>query len=181
MEQPRLTTARLILRPFRTADAPRVRQLAGAFELADGTLNIPPPDPEGVAAEWIATHPDRFASGEGVSYAIVLQETGELIGAIGLTISKAHSRAEMGYWLGVPYWNQGYMTEAVKAVLDYGFAECGLHKIMARHFPRNPASGRVLQKVGMRFEGVQREHVRKEQQFEDLANYGMLRSEWEEE
>lgn len=93
-------------------------------------------------------------------------------------INQRHRRAEMGYWLGVPYWNRGYMTEAGRAMLAYGFGELELHRIHARHFTRNPASGRVLRKLGMTYEGTQREHVQKGEGFEDLANYGILRREW---
>ncbi len=64
----------------------------------------------------------------------------------------------MSYWLGVPYWNQGYGTEAVNAVLAYEFNQWHLHRIYAPHFLNNPASGRVLQKVGMTYEGRMREH-----------------------
>ena len=71
------------------------------------------------------------------------------------------------------------MTEAATAVLDYGFEDLELHRIHARHFTRNPASGRVLDKLGMVYEGTQREHVKKGEGFEDVANYGILRREWE--
>lgn len=176
--QPTLETARLILRPFTVTDAPVVQRLAGAFEVADTTLNIPHPYPEGAAREWIATHGDNFAEGSAVTFAIVVRETDEVAGAVSLGISQRHRRAEMGYWLGVPYWNRGYMTEAAGALLAYGFGTLKLHRIYARHFTRNPASGRVLEKVGMAHEGTQREHVQKGDRFEDLANYGLLRREW---
>ena len=58
-------------------------------------------------------------------------------------------RAELGYWIGVPWWNRGYATEAGRALLDFGFGTLGLHRIMAHHMMRNPASGRVMQKLGM--------------------------------
>ncbi len=180
MNQPILETTRLILRPFTLADAPVVERLVSDYAIADTTLNIPHPYPPGAAESWIRTHPERFAQGTGISFAIVLRETGELCGAIGLRPESQHLRAEIGYWLGVPYWNRGIMTEAAAAVLDYGFSELGLNRIFAGHFTRNPASGRVMQKIGMTFEGVLREHFRKGDGFEDAANYSILREEWVE-
>jgi RimJ/RimL family protein N-acetyltransferase len=178
MEQPLLETARLILRPFALADAPDVQRLAGAPEVADTTLNLPHPYEVRDAEQWIASQPARFASGSNVAYAITRRTDGVLAGAISLMeISARHRRAELGYWLGVPFWNQGYMTEAA-ALIGYGFSALGLHKITAAHFTRNPASGRVMQKIGMTQEGVQRRHVCKNGVFEDHALYGLLAEDW---
>jgi RimJ/RimL family protein N-acetyltransferase len=181
IQQPTLETPRLILRPFTLADAPAVQRLAGEFAVADTTLHIPHPYPPEAAENWIRTHPERFAQGVGISFAIVLRETGELGGAIGLHPEPPHQRAEIGYWLGVPYWNRGIMTEAARAILDYGFTTLGLNRIFATHFTRNPASGRVMQKIGMTYEGVLRQHLRKDDHFEDAAIYSILRREWEAE
>jgi RimJ/RimL family protein N-acetyltransferase len=84
----------------------------------------------------------------------------------------------MGYWLGVPHWNQGYMTEAARRVIQFGFEQQDLHRMVACHFTINPASGRVMVKAGMTYEGILRQHVRKAEQFFDLACYGILRSEF---
>ena len=89
-----------------------------------------------------------------------------------------HARAELGYWVGVPYWNRGVATEAARALVAFGFGALGLHRVQARHLTRNPASGRVMQKLGMRLEGVHREAVRKWDRFEDLAMYAVLAREW---
>ncbi len=178
MEQPILETARLILRPFALTDAPDVERLAGAPEVADTTLNLPHPYEISDAEQWISGQAARFASGSNVTYAITRREDGLLLGAISLMeISARHRRAELGYWLGVPFWNQGYMTEAAAALIGYGFNQLNLHKITAAHFTRNPASGRVMQKIGMVHEGVQRQHVCKNGVFEDNALYGLLKGE----
>ncbi len=73
-----------------------------------------------------------------------MAETDELIGAIGLTLSKKYDHAEMGYWIGVPFWGKGYCTEAAKIVLQYGFEELKLNRIFAHHMTNNPASGKVM-------------------------------------
>ncbi len=176
-KRPTLVTARLMLRPFRLADAPEVQRLAGARQVAEMTLNIPHPYPDGAAEEWISSHRMRFEQGASLTLAVTLQGKGTLLGAVALMVADAH-RAELGYWIGTPYWGQGYCTEAARALVDYGFRVMGLHRIVATHFTRNPASGRVMQKLGMRYEGCLREHVHKGDRYEDLALYGILRDEW---
>lgn len=175
--QPTLHTERLILRPFRLDDAPAVQRLAGDRAIASTTANIPHPYDDGLAEQWISTHAARYNAGECVNFAITLRESGELIGAIGLEINRDHARAELGYWVGVPYWNQGYCTEAARAVVRYGFAGLRLNRIHAIHFSRNPASGKVMQKIGMRHEGKLRQHISRWGVFEDVECYGMLREE----
>lgn len=178
-KQPLLRTARLRLRPFTAADAPRVRELAGARELAEMTLLIPHPYPAKAARQWISERQQEWAEGTGVAFAIVPHRQRRLCGAISLTFTREHARAELGYWIGMPYWGQGYCTEAAQAVLRFGFDSLQLHRIYAHHFGRNPASGRVLQKIGMRYEGCLREHVSRWGRYEDLETYGVLRPEWE--
>jgi len=178
LDQPTLHTPRLLLRPFTLADAADVQRLAGAREIASTTAVIPHPYEDGMAEEWISTHAPALAEGRSITYAITLAETGELCGAIGLSLTPEHQRAELGYWVGVPYWGRGYCTEAALAVRDLGFSELGLHRVEAVHLARNPASGRVMQKIGMRHEGTLREHVLKWGVFETIECYAILRSEW---
>jgi ribosomal-protein-alanine N-acetyltransferase len=173
-----LHTPRLILRPFERADARDVQRLAGDQAIADTTLNIPHPYEDGMAEEWIATHQPQFEAGEAAIFAIVLRATGELVGAIGLAVSRRFDRAELGYWIGRPYWNQGYCTEAGRAALWYGFTELELNRIHAYHLSRNPASGRVMEKLGMAREGLLRQHVKKWGKYEDIVEYGLVREDW---
>ncbi len=175
-KRPTLHTERLILRPFSPQDALDVQNLAGERAIAATTLSIPHPYEDGMAEEWIGHHQVRFDSGESVVFAITLREGGALIGAIGFELQKEHSRAEMGYWVGVPYWNQGYCTEAAREMLRYGFKELGLNRITATYFQGNPASGRVMQKIGMQHEGTLRQHVRKWGEYKDLEFYAILKS-----
>jgi ribosomal-protein-alanine N-acetyltransferase len=173
-DQPVLRTARLVLRPFLESDAAEVRRLAGDREVAANTLTVPHPYPEGAAEAWIATHAAGWAGQERVTFAITARDGETLIGAIGLDLAMHDRRGELGYWVGRPWWNLGYATEAGRAMLDFGFGMLGLHRIMARHFTRNPASGRVLQKLGMEREGLLRGHVLKGGVFEDLVVYAVL-------
>jgi len=130
-----------------------------------------------MAEDWIDTHQERFESGQTVNFAIVRAQDDTLIGAISLVIGQQNRHAELGYWVGKPYWGNGYCTEAAQAVVDYGFQALDLHRIYARHMARNPASGRVMIKAGMQYEGCMRQHVLKWDVFEDLKIYGILRSE----
>ena len=134
---------------------------------------------EGMAEEWIAIHLPKYRTGEQVDLAVTAKECGDLIGAIGLTIHQRFRRAELGFWIGREYWNHGYCTEAAQMVIDYGFRRLSLNRIHSHHFGRNPASGRVLVKIGMSREGLLRQHVLKEGRFEDSVAYGILRSDWE--
>jgi RimJ/RimL family protein N-acetyltransferase len=108
-------------------------------------------------------------------FAITLRESGELVGAIGIDVEERHARAELGYWIGVPYWGRGYATEAATAVVAHAFDDLGLNRVYAYHFTTNPASGRVLQKIGMRHEGTRRAHTRKGDAYLDSDAYAILR------
>jgi ribosomal-protein-alanine N-acetyltransferase len=174
MTQPTLRTTRLLLRPFGMGDASVVQRLAGAAAVADTTQNIPHPYEDGLAEAWIASHEPAYTRGERVVFAITEQD-GNLVGAINLNLRQEHHRAELGYWIGEPYWGRGYATEAAQAIIEYGFTTLALNRIVATHLTRNPASGRVMQKAGMRHEGVQRQHVYKNGRFEDLESYGIIR------
>ena len=175
---PVLETERLRLRPFTLADAGRVRELAGVPEVASVTLNIPHPYPEGLAEEWIGSHAAAAAAGDVYTFAIEGRDEGALMGAIGLVVAARHDRADLGYWLGTPYWNRGYMSEAARRAIAFGFESAGLNRIQATHLPRNPASGRVMQKAGMSCEGTLREFVRKGDAYEDVTMYAILRADW---
>ncbi len=178
MDQPSLYTSRLILRPFGRADAPAVQRLAGAAAVAEMTLNIPHPYADGMAEAWIATLGEAWRAGTAVTFAITTATDG-LCGTIALRITREHDRGELGYWIGQPFWGRGYATEAVTAVLAFAFETLALHRVQASHLPRNPASGRVMQKAGMQREGLHRGRYRKEAAYEDVEEYAILRSDWD--
>ena len=175
---PSLTTERLILRPFRIEDAAEVQRLAGDYAVAATTLRIPHPYEDGMFEQWFATLGPAFEKGEQIALAITARENGALFGAIGLTLDAANQGAEIGYWIGKPYWGRGYATEAARALVRFGFEQLGLNRISARHFAHNPASGRVLQKAGLRREGYLPQAIRKWDQFVDLVLYGVVRQDW---
>lgn len=174
-DRPTLLTDRLLLRPFAAVDAWRVQAMAGAPEIAATTVNIPHPYPDGAAEAWIASHLPAWIDGTGVTFAITDRMIGDLTGAIGLVIDRAHRKAELGYWIGREHWNRGLCTEAARVVIAFAFDTLDLHRVHASHFVQNPSSGRVMQKVGMRFEGIQRGAFLKNGAFEDVATYSILR------
>ena len=176
---PDLVTPRLRLRPFRLDDAPVVAELCGAWEIADTTANMPHSYELSMAEEWIASHPEALAEGTGITFAITQREPGHLAGAIGIHIDRTNRSGELGYWVGKHYWNRGYATEATRAVIAYGFEELELNRIHARHMTRNLASGRVMQKADMTFEGILRQSLYRWDKFEDVAIYSILRIEYE--
>ena len=179
LDQPTLTTNRLTLRPFVLEDAWDVERLAGMREIADTTLNIPHPYPVGAATRWIETHAPAWAAGTGVVYAIVETSSGKLAGVVSLMqIHREYRRAELGYWIAVDHWNKGYATEASEALLDFGFHALGLHRVESHHFVRNAASGKVMQKLGMKQEGIERDWAMKWDRYESLVRYAILEPEW---
>jgi ribosomal-protein-alanine N-acetyltransferase len=173
MTLPVLSTPRLQLRPFVPAEAPVVQELAGRPEVALTTATIPHPYHDGIAEAWIESHAVGWAERRSLTLAVTTLEAG-VVGAVTLRIEAPDHRGELGYWIGLPFWNRGYATEAAGAVLAYGFTELGLHRIQARHLTRNPASGRVMTKLGMRPEGVQRHYFVVRGKPEDVALYASL-------
>ena len=172
---PIITTERLILLAPGSGFASGIAALAGEFEIADTTLRIPHPYTLQDAEAWIRQCRNLFRSGRAIQWLLCLHKDQTLIGAIGLSdIDRIHRHAELGYWIGKPWWNQGYATEACRALLHYTFEELRLHRVYAHHFTRNPASGKVLQKIGMTWEGKLKEHVIRWQRFEDLELFGII-------
>ena len=102
-----------------------------------------------MAEEWISTHPDYWRSRSAVNYAITTLASQEIIGAIGL-VSIEDGQASMGYWISEPCWGKGYCTEAGKRLVQFAFQNLDLTRIYAEHLSVNPASGRVMQNIGMR-------------------------------
>jgi RimJ/RimL family protein N-acetyltransferase len=171
-----LQTERLTLRLYTPADIPALVPLIGAREVAATTLRIPHPYTEAYARDFIAQTQEEIAGGACLRLAIVIRDNATFCGGIGLQVDSDHRRAELGYWIGVPYWGNGYATEAARAVVKYGFETLHLHRIFASHYTNNPASAGVLKKIGMRPEGSQRAHILKWGEFLDIDLYGMLAS-----
>lgn len=178
--QPTLTTQRLILRPLSSNDTAAIQKLKSDRRIADTTISIPHPYPDGEAERYISKQINEHKMGRAVTFAIELKTEAELIGIIELReIETEHSVAELSYWLAVLAWGKGYMSEALKPLLGFGFETLSLNRIYAYHMVRNPASGKVLQKNGFQPEGLLRQRVRKWGKFEDVKLLSLLRQEWQ--
>ena len=143
-----IVTERLVLRPLEGHDRARLVQLANNWRVAKNLSSMPYPYTEAAADEWIGKQADLWAGGKTVALAITLG--GDYIGSIGVGV-RDHDDWEMGYWLGEPYWNRGYISEAARALRDYAFCELKLDRIVAGHYPDNHASGAILTKLGFRY------------------------------
>lgn len=116
------------------------------------TVNIPYPYEDGMAEEWISSHSDLFASRRAIIYAVTLPDSEELIGTVSLS-QMTETDGDLGYWIGFPYWGNGYCTEAVEALVEFAFKQFGLPLIYARHLRENRASGRVIRKNRFQHKG----------------------------
>jgi len=171
--QPTLTTARLTLRPLVASDANDLQLLAGDFAVAGTTVTIPHPYPDGAAAAFIAAQADAWRDDTGATWAVT-RDGGTLFGCVGLQLTaRRHARARLGYWIAHAWWNQGFATEAARAVLDWAFGD-GWHRVEADHLSRNPASGRVMEKLGMVHEGHLRDFYRRFDLYEDVELYAII-------
>jgi RimJ/RimL family protein N-acetyltransferase len=178
LREPRLETERLLLRPPTLADAAVITRLANDKEVADGVLSIPHPYTQEDAEAFITRAQESLINGDGYVFAIIRKADQTFLGCMGIHPQYEHKQAEIGYWFGRAYWGQGYATETGKRIVQFGFEALDLNRIHARHFTRNPASGRVMQKMGMRYEGTLRQEILKNGEFLDTACYSILRSEY---
>lgn len=166
-------TSRLILREINLNDAPLIEEYAGDEQVAKTTMNIPSPYPKGSAIDFITTSLEAEKAGKLKIAAIILKDTKELIGLINININAGFNRGELGYWIGRPYWGNGYGTEAAKRMLEIGFKEWKLNRIYAQAFTTNPGSYRIMEKIGLRHEGVLKEHLRRFDRYHDVTVYGI--------
>lgn len=177
--RPTLETERLLLRPFQLTDAVDVRRLIGDIRVSRNLSLVPHPYPEGLAEEWISGQRADYEAGKNLNFAMTLKNSGELMGSIGLHPKEDLLRAEVGYWVGVPYWGKGYTTEALTEMIRFGFDDFALQRIFATHFVSNPASGRVMEKVGMQLEGLMRLGISRFGVLSDSMQRAIIKPDWE--
>ena len=150
-EHPVLQSTRLRMRPFSLDDIPEVNRLVGDYDVATPLIAVDYPYTEDDARRWILRHRPGYEVGGALNFAVEQREDGALVGFIG--IGGNDSEAGMGYWYGRSFWGNGYATEAGRTTLAFGFEELLLQRVKASHLSSNGASGRVLQKMDMRFIG----------------------------
>ncbi len=147
---PRLKTDRLVLRPFRAADASAVQALCGNWNVARMLARVPHPYTREHAETWIASHGASRRS--GVEHVFCIEYGGEVVGSIGLQ-RMTDDAYDLGYWIGEPWWGRGFATEAVRRIVRFAVDGLAAARLTAGHFADNPASGRVLEKCGFHYIG----------------------------
>jgi [ribosomal protein S5]-alanine N-acetyltransferase len=175
---PTLETPRLILRQLTLDDAPDYFEFSSDPEVTRFIMR-PTHDSiemtrqrleEVLAPEFLAVHKQ---------WGMVLKDGGKLIGTCGLFVeSKNDKRAGMGYTLNRAYWSRGYTTEAVRAMIDYGFEQEEYNRLEAMCFLDNFGSARVMEKAGMSYEGILRQYMFIKGEYKDLKVYSIIRDEW---
>jgi RimJ/RimL family protein N-acetyltransferase len=172
---PVLRTRRLVLRGLRADDAAEITALIGDRRVSQWLLSFPYPYPPGAASTWIDRSQEAWIDGSGVTFAITAKAA--VVGAIGLRLVPRHDHAELGYWLGVPFWGRGYAVEAGRAVVPWAFRHYRLRRIYGQYLGDNHVSGRVMERIGFLREGVRRRHIRKGGRWYDAHQFGILRGE----
>ncbi|MBE9103236.1 GNAT family N-acetyltransferase [Vacuolonema iberomarrocanum] len=177
-----LETTRLILRPLSLRDAPSIQAVASDRTIADTMISIPHPYPDGEAERYICKQLSEYEAGHAFPFVIERKPEMLFSGMIAIRdIEQAHSQGELSFWLAPDMWGKGYMSEALKPMLRFGFEDLKLNRLYAYHMVRNPGSGKVLQKNGFVQEGVLRQRVQKWGVFEDVKLWAILRRDWHDE
>lgn len=175
-----IRTRRLLLRPYREPDAEALFEIFSDPRVMRFMSSTPWTSIER-AREVIARETAAIADNENLSLAIERTEDAQLIGQCVLfKFSETCRRAEIGYSLASSAWGQGFMSEALSALLDYGFEHLGLNRIEADTDPRNAPSIRTLERLGFVREGLLRERWIVGEEVSDTALYGLLRKDWHE-
>ncbi len=179
IEFPILTTPRLTLRALSERDAPALLAITHDEEVMR-YYGMEPFEALDEALEEISWGLDMFRGGQGIRWAISLRGDDAYIGDLGIyNHNEQHARAEVGYKLARPYWRQGLMSEALSAVVGYGFGRMALNRVEALVDPRNTASWAMLEKLGFRREGILRDYEHERSGYVDLAMYSLLQHEWQ--
>ena len=176
---PTLETDRLILRRMTMRDAADVFLYSKDEEVARHVLWSAQKDIS-EAKEYLRYMARRYRNDEPSSWGIIEKKTGRLVGTIGyMAYSEENNSAEVGYSLAKRLWNGGYMTEALARVIEYAFEAMDLNRIEAQHELQNPSSGRVMEKCGMRKEGVLRQRLYNKGKYVDVALYAILKEDYD--
>ena len=175
---PQLETGRLILRKFTMQDAADIFEYASDERISQ-YMTWDPHKTVDDSRGFIKMIMEKYSSDEAGEWAIILKESGKLIGSLGIPwCDMKNSRAEIGYVISRNYWGQGIMPEAAGRILKFLFEEMELNRVECCHFLPNEKSGRVMQKLGMTFEGIAREKIFAKGIYWDTKQYAILRSDW---
>ena len=176
---PLIETQRLILRKLEMNDANRMFDYIFSDHRVMDNLIKGPHESISETINRLTEITNQYMSETFCYWGIEVKESGELIGTIDLfNINEDTENCEVGYNIGFNWWNKGYGTEALHAVVEFAFRIMDIHKISATHNIDNPASGKIMLKVGMKREGIIRHMIRKNNQYKDCGIYGILQQEY---
>jgi RimJ/RimL family protein N-acetyltransferase len=177
----KLETDRLNLIPLSEDDAETIYSNVKEYEIAKWLINLPHPYPEDGAIKFIRETNELMKKGNSYELAIRLKSTNELIGVMAFCkVDKKNRNSELGYWITQKYWNSGFASEAAKRILEFGFNVLNLERVFAKCVPENEASKKVMEKIGMQYEGTMRHEILKENQYYDMCYYGIIIQDWKE-
>ena len=179
-----IETDRLILREWKKEDKEDLIENINNVNIVKNLMKVPFPYGEKDAYWWInhCAENQKKESRENYEIAIELKSEGKPIGGIGLNgVDEFQNMAELGYWLGEKYWRQGIMSEAIKAMLDFGFNKLNLRRIFMYAYVENDGSNRIADKFGFRLEGTRIKNIRDKatRTIHSDNGYGLLKEEWE--
>jgi len=174
---PEIESERLILKPYDLSDAQRVQKIGNDKAIAETTF-IPYPYTLQKVEDWIKNHSSLVENGDAYPFAMILKSEKQIIGTMTIRIDKEHNKGELAYWIGKDYWGKGYATEASKEILGFGFNELNLNRIWAPVMSKNKASGKVMQNVGLSYEGTLRQDILKWNKYEDVDIYGLIKEDF---
>lgn len=171
---PELETPRLLLRRMKVSDSADMYDYAKRPEVTRYLLWHPHPDVT-YTRRYLEYLAGRYRIGAHYEWAIIHKESGRMIGTCGFArVDPPHNAAELGYVLNPDFHGKGLMTEACERVLQFGFQVLGLHRIEARYMPGNDPSRRVMDRLGMLYEGVRRESMLVKGSYRDVATCAIL-------
>lgn len=175
-----INTDRLLLRKFELVDAYDMFKNWANDSQVTKFLSWKPHNSVEVTKGIVECWVKEYMNTNIYNWAIELKEIGEVIGGISIVkLDEKNYSCEIGYCMSKMYWGKSIMSEALKAVIDYLFSEVGFNRIVAKHDTNNVASGKVMLKSGMKYEGTLRQaKIRENKEFYDLAIYAILKDEW---
>ena len=176
---PELLTTKLRLRKIRPSDISSLLKYCNNKNISDQIINIPYPYLEEDAVFRMNFVLQGFKNKERYVFAISLKDSEELIGEIGLHLDKGNNSAQFGYWIAEPFWGKGIATEALAAILKFGFETLNLNKIYATHYPDNLSSGKVMLNNKMIKEAEMKDHYKINDAYRDVIQYRLTKKEYE--
>lgn len=172
---PYLENENILLNPINKDDLDTITACLQHKVFNDNTTNIPYPYTQKNAKDFYEMVKEGFREQTHFVFAIREKDNDEFVGLVGIHPDMQKKHAETGYWIAMQHWNKGFATQALKLVISFAFDELGIKKIFASHFSFNGASGKVMSKAGMHYEGTLKKHLFKNGEMVDLIQYGIFK------